>query len=325
MLETGFTAPAKRGRNHMTGQGQPTAFDVLALESLGGDRFRALHNLDNLTGVNFGGQALGQALVAARATGAVWPASSLSGWFLRAGDPARPVDYDVARVADSRRFATRRVTASQDGEAIFEMLCAFHDPEPGVSHQTVAAPAVPAPEDLLSLQALVTGRGDRLPDRSAQLLARPFPIELRLTDPEGFLAGAPEPRRTFWFRIPEAGGTGEPVDHQALLALMSDYWLPGAIAAPHQRDGVMRSLASLNHALWFHGPARADEWLLYVTESHWADHGRGLSRGLIFSREGRLVATVVQEALLRWSPQLEARPAETNLQAFDLKSATSQG
>ena len=277
----------------------PTARELLGFDLIGADRFRARRNLDNFAGATFGGQALGQALAAAQLTAPAWPANSLSGYFLWAGTIDRPIDYAVERVNDSRRFAARRVVASQNGRAIFDLLCSFHDPEPGVQHQFVELGDLTPPEDLANLQAFGAANIHRLPAAIAARLVRPYPFELRLLEPERYFDRPGQPARDFWLRMPSAAEVESPQDHLALLALMSDYWFPGAIGTPHSADAVPRSLVSLNHSLWFHGPVRADEWLLYRTESHWADHGRGLARGLIFSRDGRLVASAAQEGLMR--------------------------
>ncbi|MBJ7483165.1 acyl-CoA thioesterase II [Brevundimonas sp.] len=278
----------------------PTATELLGLDIAGEDRFRARVNLDNLAGVTFGGQALGQALAAAGRTAPDWPASSLSGYFLRGGVIDLPIEFEVRRLHDGRRFASRFVEASQLGRPIFSMLCSFHDPDAGVSHQTVTAPDVVGPAGLANLQQLAVSQSDLLAPEVAGIFQRPFPIEVRLIDPGSLHQSTGEHRRDFWFRMPSAQDVELPRDHQALLALMSDYWLPGTIAMGHQGVRTLRSVASLNHSIWFHRPARADAWLLYTTESPWADEGRGLSRGLIFDQQKRLVATVTQEASLRW-------------------------
>lgn len=279
----------------------PTAAQLLDLDPLGGDRFRARHNLDNLAGVTFGGQALGQALAAAQRTAPEWPASSLSGFFLRGGLIDYPVEFTVRRLHDGRRFATRLVEASQRDRPIFSMLCSFHDPEEGVSHQSFSAPDVVGPEGLATLQQLALAEAARMAPGTAAVFGRPFPVEVRLVDPESLFGTAEHSQRDFWFRMPSAEGVEPRRDHQALLALMSDYWLPGTIAMTHQGARDLRSIASLNHSVWFHRDALVDAWLLYSTQSPWAGEGRGLSQGAIFNRAGQLVATVTQEASLRWS------------------------
>ena len=271
---------------------------LLALDALGEDRFRARRNLANLSSPTFGGQALGQALAAAQRTAPDWPANSLSGFFLRPGDPDAPMEFTVERTQDGRRFAVRRVSVRQGNRLMFDATCSFHDEEPGVRHQLVELGVVPPPESLAAPGAFADANANRLPKWTAQIL-RDFPVEIRFCDPEDVFAPRTEAARDFWCRLPSADPVMAAADHQALLALLSDYWLPGSIALPHPQDGTRRPPNSLSHTLWFHAPARADEWLLYRTDSHWADHGRGLARGLLFARDGRLVATVMQEALLR--------------------------
>lgn len=274
----------------------PTAHDLLMFEEIGPDRFRACFNLDNYAGAAFGGQLLGQALAAACATVADWPVTSLNGFFFRAGKLDAPIDYVVERVSEGRRFASRQVTAHQHDRPIFGLQCSFHKPEDGAAHQSDRADLSPPPEQLPNLREFAQARGDSLPGILRDLFSRPFPIELRPLRPDSFLT---ETDRDLWIRVPSGVDVAGGRNHQALLAMMSDYWLPGAIIAHHGRDRGGYSVTSLNHSLWFHGPARADEWLLYQTRSHWSGKGRGLAHGLIFDRRGRLVATAMQEALLK--------------------------
>lgn len=281
-------------------QGQvPDASDLLALDEIRPDRFRARHNLDNLVGATFGGQALSQALAAAQRTTPDWPAHNASGLFLRAGKMGVPVDFTVERVNDSRRFAARRVLAGQDGQAIFDFLVSFHAAEEGPAHQAVDWGDPPPPEGLPTLMEIAQSQAGTLPDRTRAILAQPFPIEMRPVLPERLFDLPDHGRRDFWFRIPSAAPIEGAANHQALLLLMSDYWLPGTIASRHNVEGKSFTVASLNHSFWFHAPARADQWLLYRTTSDWAGAMRGLARGHIFARNGTLVATAMQEALLR--------------------------
>lgn len=275
----------------------PTAGELLAFGTQEPDCFRARFSIDNHMNAVFGGQLLGQALAAASATAGDWPANSLNGYFFRGGKLDQPLDYRVERISDGRRFATRRVTAEQGGRAIFGMQCSFHAPERGVEHGLEQPPAgLPEPENLANLQQIAEGLGDALPDFLRQSLRRPFPIELCPTQPDRFLN---EADRIFWFRMPTAVEVADDAGHQALLAMMSDYWLPGSITPRHNRGDLRHVVLSLNHSLWFHQPARVDEWLLFVTGSDWAGHGRGLAQGRIFRRDAVLVATVTQEALVQ--------------------------
>ncbi len=280
-------------------QPMPTASEILLLEQLGADRFRAAHNLDNLMGVAFGGQLLGQALAAAQRTAPDWPANSLNGYFLKGGLLSEKLDFAVTRCHDGRSFAVRRVSATQGSRSVFELTCSFHQPEPGIlAHQSEALENLPDPETLLPLKQFAQTYAAELPPSSAAIFGRDFPIELRLADPGSFFRATP--CRELWFRFPSAGAPAiSAAGHQALLAIMSDYWLPAAIGAAYGRAAKIRNLLSVNHSLWFHAPADTSAWLFYRSSSPWADHSRGLAHGRIFDRAGRLVATAMQEALLR--------------------------
>ncbi len=272
----------------------------MALEPLGEDRFRALHNLDNGMGAVFGGQALGQAVAAALRTVADWVPHTLTGYFIRSGNVGEAIEYQVERVSDSRRFATRRIRALQGERLIFEASCSFHDAESGIAHQYADFGQPPEPESLVDLKAFSELNAHRLSRGQVAMFSKSHAIELRLTDPDGFFKEADRAVRDYWFRIPSASAVDDPRVQRALLAFMSDYWFPGAIAATHMGEGAPRSLVSLNQSMWFHSSVRTEEWLLFRTESHWADEGRGLVNGRIFNREGRLLASLSQEALLRY-------------------------
>jgi acyl-CoA thioesterase II len=279
---------------------------LLDLEQVADRRFRSTYSQDNYQNAIFGGQALAQALAAAQRTVVTWLPHTCTGYFLKPGVVAEPVEYEVDVVRDGRRFAARRVLASQAGKAIFDLLCSFHDAEPGFLHQQGDAAEVPPPENLTPLLNFIRAHGQRLPrqvvDRYEQFHAS-FPVELRLAEPERIFFGAPDAApRSFWFRMASAQGIESPSDHRCLLAFMSDYWLAGTAGAPHRSPASAAndlSVASLNHSMWFHGPVRADEWLLYRTDSPWAGEGRGMARGLIYDRRGRMLASVVQEVSLR--------------------------
>jgi acyl-CoA thioesterase-2 len=246
----------------------------------------------------FGGQLLGQGLAAAQRTVSDWPVHSLNGYFLSAGRLDEPLDFTVARGHDSRRFAMRGVNVTQGNRVIFEMSCSFHQREAaGLAHQFTDFGNPPDPETLLSLHDFAVAHNDRLPAATAEIFGKDFPIELRLADPHAFFRAAA--LREYWFRIPSASAVSATADQQALLACISDYWLPATLTAGHTGFGTVQSLVSLNHSLWFHAPANTGDWLFYRSTSPWADHGRGLIQGSIFDRTGRLVATSAQEALLR--------------------------
>jgi len=248
----------------------------------------------------FGGQVLGQALVAANRTVEGRTAHSLHGYFMRPGDPAVPIIYEVDRIRDGRSFATRRVVAIQHGDAIFSMSASYHGEEEGLEH-TTEAPDVPKPDDLPDeavLRDLVLENG---PDNMVRYFQRERPIELRPIELRHYTTNKPLPGRQYvWLRATDR----LPDDrhcHQAVLTYLSDMTLLDTALFPHGLSVFNRSIqvASLDHAMWFHRPFRADEWLLYAQDSPTASGARGLSRGQIFSLDGRLVASTAQEGLMR--------------------------
>jgi acyl-CoA thioesterase-2 len=249
----------------------------------------------------FGGQVLGQSLSAASKT--VDPtrhAHSLHGYFLRPGDASLPVVYTVDRVRDGGSFTTRRVVAIQKGQPIFTLMASFHSEEPGASHQGTM-PQVPGPEGLPTDIELLSRHADRIPERVREKFLGDKPIEMRPVDyVDPFAPHKAEPRKCVWFRangeLPE-----DPQVHRYLLTYASDFNLISTAMLPHGTSILQPNLqiASLDHALWFHGPLRMNDWLLYAMESPWAGNARGLALGHIFTREGRMVATVSQEGLIR--------------------------
>jgi acyl-CoA thioesterase-2 len=253
----------------------------------------------------FGGQVIGQALVAACRTVDGRQPHSLHAYFLLPGDPKVPIIYDVDRIRDGKSFTTRRVIAIQHGAAIFSMSASFHVAEPGLDH-AAAMPPVPSPEELPSEQELKSGVLPTMPDPVRAYYERERPIELRPVEFTRYLSREPkEPRFHVWIRttgrLPD-----DPAIHQCVLAYASDMTLLDTSLVPHGRTVFERSIqgASIDHALWIHRPFRADEWLLYAQDSPSACGARGFARGLIFSREGRLVASVAQEGLIRPRPDL---------------------
>ncbi len=249
----------------------------------------------------FGGQVLGQALMAAART--VDPersVHSLHGYFLLAGDPSRPIVYDVERIRDGGSFTTRRVKAIQHGRPIFSMSSSFHKAEPGFDHQS-EMPQVPPPEDLPNPKDLIAGLIDALPQSMRSYWSRERPIDMRVVDVSRYLTRDKKaPLQHIWIR---ANGKlpDDPAIHQAVLAYASDFTLLDTALIAHGKllfDADVQ-LASLDHALWYHRPFRADEWLLYVQDSPNAYGARGFCRGSIFTREGTLIASVVQEGLMR--------------------------
>jgi acyl-CoA thioesterase-2 len=275
---------------------------LLRLERLDDDRFRG-ESQDPGWGTVFGGQALGQALSAAIET--VAPerrVHSLHAYFLRPGDVSRPIVYDVDRIRDGHSFTTRRVVANQGGPAIFAMSCSFQIDEPGVEHQAAMPPA-PAPETLPTEQQRLAPFLTSVPApvRAHLLAERPF--EIRTADEIGDDPFAPtrgEPRRLTWMRTIDAL-PAEPALHACLLAYVSDYHFGTTALAPHGVSWLSRSvqLASIDHAMWFHRPFRCDDWLLHAIDSPTAQAARGLVRGAVFTRDGRLVASTAQEGLIR--------------------------
>ena len=274
--------------------------DLLDLEEIEQNIFRA-GSRDIGSGRVFGGQVLAQALVAAgRTVDAERVAHSLHAYFILPGDVATPIVYFVDRLRDGRSFATRRVTAIQKGQAIFNLAASFQVMEQGVDHQG-EMPEVPGPEALPRELDLIRQVADRIPEPLRAIYTQDRPIDFRPVEPMDPFR--PEPRapvRHVWFR---AAGTvpGGSLQHQSVLAYASDYGLLGTALLPHGLSFHQRRVqaATLDHALWFHRPFRADEWLLFSTDSPSAAGARGFTRGSIFTREGRLVASVVQEGLIR--------------------------
>jgi acyl-CoA thioesterase II len=273
---------------------------LLALEKIEENLFRG-QSQDLGWGTVFGGQVLGQALSAAVQTVPSERAiHSLHAYFLRPGDVHRPIVYDVDRIRDGSSFTTRRVVAIQNGKAIFNMSASFQKHEPGFEHQD-AMPDVPPPEELKTEQQLIAESKRELPDffRSRATAERPF--EMRPVNPtDPFVPAKHAPARAVWLktvdRLPD-----DPTLHPYLLAYASDHGLIGTAVLPHGVSWFTpgMQIASLDHVMWFHEPFRVDEWLLHVMDSPAANGGRGLARGRVFTRDGRLVASTAQEGLIR--------------------------
>lgn len=274
---------------------------LLNLESVGDDCFAGMSPATGWKRV-FGGQVVAQALVAAlRTVDDGSPIHSLHGYFLRPGDPSVQILYEVERFRDGKSFTTRGVLARQRNEIIFSMSASFHAVETGLEHQ-LPMPKVPPPEELPADEELLRGKGQNITLTMQNYLARDRPIELRPADPEAYAnprAGR-EARRDIWFKskfqLPD-----EPAIHQSVFAYASDLTIIETALVPHGRNlfDPKLMMASLDHAIWFHRPFRADEWLLYAQDSPTAAGGRGFNRGLVFTRGGLLVASVAQEALMR--------------------------
>jgi len=248
----------------------------------------------------YGGQVLGQALMAAYRTIEGLEVHSLHAYFLRRGDFNRPIVYQVDRSRDGHSFSSRRVIALQNGEQIFTCAASFQRREEGLEHQSTM-PAVPEPESLPDWSRPSAEVAQRLPEFLRRMLTRERPIELRPVAPVDFLnPQARSPIDRVWFRIAGALIDDDPL-HRCLLAYMSDFNLLIASTRPHEGSYALgdMTIASIDHALWFHRPFRADEWLLYDIDSPSASGARGFARGSIYSRDGRLVASVAQEGLIR--------------------------
>lgn len=278
-----------------------TAGDILTLTETGPGRYRAAGGVKNHLGTIFGGRLIGQALQAASQTVADMPATSLHAYFLAAGQVDLPVDYVVTTLRDSRRFANRQVTARQADRTIFTLMAGYHAAETGFDHQQAAMPDVPPPEAVMPLQQFVALNQARIDPSAVRNFSGATPIELRPIAPEVFFFERSSLPRTFWFRLASAGTAPDVRSQQCLLAYASDYWLAGVAAVPHvfPTNGKSLLISSMDHAMWFHRPARCDEWLLHHTESASAGDGLAIAQGRIFDRSGRLVATSTQECLLR--------------------------
>jgi len=273
---------------------------ILDLEQLEQNLFRGQSIREGWQRV-YGGQVLGQALVAAvRTVPAERVAHSLHGYFLLGGDPEAPIIYDVERIRDGGSFTTRRVKAIQHGRAIFTMSVSFHKPEEGYDHQS-EMPNVPPPESLPTESEFLERLVAHLPPNMKSHWQRERPIEMRPVDIARYLSREPRPPvQNIWMRatgrLPDS-----PALHQCVLAYASDFTLLDTALIAHGKllfDEDVQ-LASIDHALWFHRPFRADDWLLYVQDSPSAASARGFCRGSVFTRDGRLVASVTQEGLTR--------------------------
>lgn len=273
---------------------------LLDLEEIEQNHYRATSPSEGWQRV-YGGQVIGQALVAAAKT--VEPprhAHSLHGYFLRAGDTSIPILYKVDRLRDGRSFTTRRVTAMQNGEAIFAMSISFQVPEEGLSHQ-VPMPVAPEPDSLPDEEDLRATQAADWPAEMSAMFERSSAIQIRHVDPQDLLHPQPaEPKQICWMRSREAL-PDDPRLHQCVLAYLSDWSLLDTATRPHAvsylQDNVQ--MASLDHAMWFHRPFRADQWLLYVQDSPSASGARGFNRGLVYNQAGELVASTTQEGLMR--------------------------
>lgn len=275
--------------------------ELLRLEKIEENLFRG-QSQDLGWGSVFGGQVLGQALSAAAQTVEVDRAiHSLHAYFLRSGDVSRPILYQVDRSRDGGTFTSRRVQAIQNGSAIFTLAASFQSEEEGFAHQQ-PMPTVPPPEQLQSENERFAPYIDALPPLLRERYRGEHPFEFRTSDPEEDprTPARREARRSVWFRA-TAKLPDDRAIHRSLLAYASDHSFIATAMLPHGVSWLTPGMqvASLDHACWFHSDFRVDEWLLYAMESPAASGGRGLVRGEIFTREGRLVASTAQEGLIR--------------------------
>jgi len=248
----------------------------------------------------FGGQVLGQGLMAAYATVEGRAVHSLHAYFLRRGDFKLPIIYHVDRSRDGNSFTTRRVTAIQNGEQIFNCSCSFQIPEDGLEHQ-IAMPDVPPPEELPPLAKPTGEQLAMLSEKVRRFFEKDRPFEFRPVQPfDPLTPRAAPPERQIWFRALDRLPDDEAL-HRCLLAYVSDYNLLDTATLPHAASYLRGDLimASIDHGIWFHRSMRVDDWLLYATDSPSASGARGFARGSIFARDGRLVASVAQEGLIR--------------------------
>ena len=271
---------------------------LLDLEPIEVNLFRGVQPDEDRQRV-FGGQVAGQALVAASRTidepGRL--VHSLHAYFLRPGDPSVPIVYEVDRIRDGKSFSTRRVVAIQHGRAIFNLQASFHDAEPGLEYGMEPPADVPPPESLPDHKERFAAYRDKM----GAWYDMPRPIDIRYVPPDPVLEpGVVTDGQVVWMR---ANGTlpDDPVLHACIVTYASDLTLLDTILRPFGKSGITDEImmASLDHAMWFHRPFRADEWLLYAQDSPSSQGGRGLTRGQIFRSDGTLVASVAQEGSVR--------------------------
>jgi acyl-CoA thioesterase-2 len=273
--------------------------DLMQLERLEDNLFRG-QSRDIGTKYVFGGQVLGQALSAAQRTVQGHVVHSLHAYFLKAGDIEAPIVYDVDRSRDGRTFAARRVVAIQHGQPVFTLSASFQLPEDGLSHQ-MSMPDVPQPEDLGETEALSADALEQVPVKLRRWITRQGPFEFRHVYPRDELKRPKRPPfQHVWFRLIDRISDDDTL-HRVLLAYASDFHLLGTATLPHGISYLQPHvvMASLDHAMWFHRNPRVDDWLLYSCDSPIASGARGLARGSIYTRDGRLLASTVQEGLIR--------------------------
>jgi acyl-CoA thioesterase-2 len=272
---------------------------LMELETLEVNLFRG-ESRDIGTPRVFGGQVLAQSVIAASRTVEEGSIHSLHAYFLRAGDASAPIVYDVDRNRDGRSFKSRRVVAIQHGRPIFTMAASFQLEQEGLEHQ-FEMPDVTKPEDLPSEGVVSEEQLQRVPPILRRWFSRTGPFDFRPVEQTDVFNPKPQPPYSnVWFRLSEEIDVPD-LMHRALMAYASDFHLVGTATLPHGISYIQDNLtmASLDHAMWFHRPVRVDDWLLYACDSPSASGSRGLARGSIYDRSGRLVASTVQEGMIR--------------------------
>jgi acyl-CoA thioesterase-2 len=281
---------------------------LMELEPLEVNLFRG-ESRDIGTSRVFGGQVLAQSIIAASRTVDEGVIHSLHAYFLRAGDAEAPIVYNVDRNRDGRSFKSRRVVAIQHGRPIFTMAASFQLEQEGLTHQ-LEMPDVPMPEELSSESDIPEDRLERVPPLLRRWFTRTGPFDFRPVRKTDIFNPQPQPPTSnIWFRLNEKIEVSD-LMHRALMAYASDFHLVGTAVLPHGISFLQEDLlmASLDHGMWFHRPARVDDWLLYSCDSPSSSGGRGLARGLIYARDGRLIASTIQEGMIR----VGKPPAERN-------------
>lgn len=274
--------------------------NLLQLETLEVDLFRGQGAGGETTRRIYGGQVIAQSLMAAYKTVEGRLCHSLHAYFIRAGDPRIPVIYEVDRARDGGSFTTRRVVAIQHGRQIFNMSASFHVAEDGWDHQH-PMPDVPGPEGLMSRAEQHARDAHLLPEKFRADFTRQRPIEIREVAPRDmFDPGVTDDRNHLWFRMQAAAGQDAQMQH-CLLAYASDMNLLGSSLRPHGLTWYQGKVmtASLDHAMWFHGPIAFENWHLYTMDAPWTGGGRGFNRGAVYTADGKLVASTAQEGLVR--------------------------
>ncbi|KAI6074058.1 Acyl-coenzyme A thioesterase 8 [Aix galericulata] len=289
---------------------------VLGLERLDTDLFRGRHHWVPATRRLFGGQIVGQALVAAaHAVSREEQLHSLHCYFVRAGDPAVPVLYQVERTRSGKSFSVRSVKAIQHGQPILICQASFQLSQHSPLQHQFTMPAVPPPEELLTQEELIArslqnpNLAEKYRRRLNKIQAENVPIEIKpVNPPDIFTTEQQEPKQLFWVRARGYIGDADMKVHCCVAAYISDYAFLGTALLPHRQYNV-KFMVSLDHSMWFHAPFRADHWMLYECESPWAGGCRGLVHGRLWRRDGVLAVTCAQEGVIR----VEQKPTQSKL------------